>query len=380
MKSVIAMDSFKGSLSTWEAGNAVKEGIQAVYPEAQTTVAPLADGGEGTAEVVIGATQGAMRTLFVHDPLNRKIKAAYGIIKKTNTAVIEMAAASGITHLTADERDPLKTTTYGVGEMIADAIEKGCREFIIGLGGSATNDGGIGMLTALGFAFLDKDGVPVPLGAKGLETLAKIETEHALPALSECHFSVACDVKNPLCGENGCSAVYGPQKGATAKTIPLMDGWLSHYAELTRAVKPNADPDIEGCGAAGGLGFAFLSYLNAELRSGIELVMRATRLEEHIRSADIVITGEGRLDAGSCMGKAPVGVARLAKKYGKPVIAIAGCVSKESALVNENGIDAFFPIVPAPCTLTEAMDKTNAYRNLKNTAEQIFRLWKTARG
>ena len=379
MKAVIAIDSFKGSLSSREAGYAAKDGILNVYPNAEIIVSPLADGGEGTAETVISAMKGCMRTAFVHDPLGRKVRAAYGIIKEKNCAVIEMAASSGITHLMENERDPLHTTTYGVGELIADAIKKGCREFIIGLGGSATNDGGIGMLTALGFEFLDKDGKPVPSGAKGLETLAKIETANALPALSECHFSVACDVKNPLCGENGCSAVYGPQKGASAETIPLMDAWLSHYAKLTCAVNPNADPETAGCGAAGGLGFAFLSYLNAELCSGIDLVIHATGLEEHIRNADIVLTGEGRLDGGSCMGKAPTGVAKLAKKYGKPVIAVAGCVTEEATQTHAHGVDAFFSIVPAPCTLAEAMNKEIAYRNLKNTTAQIFRLWKTAR-
>lgn len=377
MKAVISIDSFKGSLSTWEAGNAAKEGLIKVYPDAEIAVFPLADGGEGTTKVIIDTTKGNMRTLPVHDPLGRKVRGHYGTIK--NTAVIEMAVASGITHLLEQDRDPLRTTTYGVGEMIANAIHKGYREFIVGLGGSATNDGGIGMLSALGFAFLDKDGKPVTFGAKGLEHLAEIRTEDALPALAECHFSVACDVKNPLCGENGCSAVFGPQKGAAKETITLMDEWLSRYAELTRTVNPNANPNIPGCGAAGGLGFAFLSYLNAELRPGIELIMEAIGIEEHIRNADIVITGEGRLDGSSCMGKAPVGVARLAKKYEKPVIAVAGCVAEDAHLTNEHGIDAFFPIVRTPCSLADAMEKHHAYQNLTDTVEQIFRLWKTAR-
>ncbi|MBQ8496160.1 MAG: glycerate kinase [Clostridia bacterium] len=378
MKAVIAIDSFKGSLSTWEAGNAIKEGILKIYPNAETVISPLADGGEGTAEVIVSATKGAMRTIAAHDPLGRKIMASYGITGKT--AVIEMASASGITLISEKERDPLRTTTFGVGELIADAIRYGCREFIIGLGGSATNDGGIGMLSALGFEFLNQNGDQILFGAKGLKELSEIRTENRLPLLSECHFSVACDVKNSLCGKNGCSAVFALQKGGTKETIPLMDAWLSHYAKLTRTVNPNADENTEGCGAAGGLGFAFLSYLNAELRSGIELVMQATGLKEQIKAADIVITGEGRLDGSSCMGKAPSGVAKLAKTYGKPVIALAGCVTEEASALHQYGIDAFFPIIPSPCTLADAMDKTRAYRNLSRTTEQIFRLWRTAQG
>ena len=376
MKVIIAIDSFKGSLSTLEAGKAAAEGIQAVYPEAEIVISPLADGGEGTVDAILLATKGERKVIPVHDPLGRNITASYGIIRETKTAVIEMAAASGITLVSENERNPFYTTTFGVGEMIADAIEEGCREFIIGIGGSATNDGGIGMLSALGVKFFDKDGNIVEKGGIGLRDLEKIEVGSMLSALKECRFHIACDVKNPLCGENGCSAVFGPQKGLTAENIPLMDAWLSHYAELTKTVNPSADETYPGCGAAGGLGFAFLSYLPAELSSGIELVMRATGLEQHMKDADIVITGEGRLDGQSCMGKAPVGVAALAKKYGKPVIAVAGGVTEEASSLHEYGIDAFFPIVRTPCTLGEAMKTENAYRNLKHTAEQIFRVLK----
>ena len=376
MKVIIAIDSFKGSLSTLEAGKAAAEGIQAVYSEAEIVISPLADGGEGTVDAILLATKGERKVIPVHDPLGRNITASYGIIRETKTAVIEMAAASGITLVSENERDPFYTTTLGVGEMITDAIEEGCREFIIGIGGSATNDGGIGMLSALGVKFFDKDGNIVEKGGIGLRNLEKIEVGSLLPELTECRFHIACDVKNPLCGENGCSAVFGPQKGLTAENIPLMDAWLSHYAELTKTVNPSADETYPGCGAAGGLGFAFLSYLPAELSSGIELVMRATGLEQHMKDADIVITGEGRLDGQSCMGKAPVGVAALAKKYGKPVIAVAGGVTEEASSLHEYGIDAFFPIVRTPCTLGEAMKTENAYRNLKHTAEQIFRVLK----
>jgi glycerate kinase len=233
------------------------------------------------------------------------------------------------------------------------------------------------MLEALGVKFLDKRGLPIAKGAIGLCDLEKIDTNDLLPALRECHFHIACDVKNPLCGENGCSAVFGPQKGATSEMIPAMDTWLAHYAEMTKEINENANPNHPGAVAAGGLGFAFLSYLPSELCSGIELVMQATDLESHIKDADIVITGEGRLDGQSCMGKAPTGVAKLAKKYAKPVIAVAGGVTRDAVLTHEHGIDAFFPIVKSPCTLADAMNTENAYENLKSTTEEIFRLIKT---
>ncbi len=376
MNVLVAIDSFKGSISTFEAGDAVSHGIKRVFPEAEVTIAPLADGGEGTTEAVIRATHGRKKTVAVHDPLGRVIFAEYGILQN-KTAVIEMAQAAGITLIGDTQKDPLHTTTYGVGEMIADALKEGCREFLIGIGGSATNDGGIGMLEALGVRFTDKRGNRVPRGAAGLRELANINTENMLPALRTAHFSVACDVENPLCGEKGCSAVFGPQKGATPETIPLMDGWLSHYAALTQACNPTADPDAPGCGAAGGLGFAFLSYLNAELRSGIALVIEATGLEQQIQKADIVITGEGRLDGQTCMGKAPVGIAALSKKYGKPVIAVSGSVTADAVLTHAHGIDAFFPIVRKPCSLAEAMDSQNTMKNLADTTEQIFRLIRT---
>ena len=288
-----------------------------------------------------------------------------------------MSAAAGITLISENERNPMDTTTYGVGEMILDAISRGCRRFIIGIGGSATNDGGIGLLTALGFEFSDKNGKQVPLGAKGLKDIAVIRTENAVKELKECSFCVACDVKNVLCGKEGCSAVYGPQKGATPEMIGEMDLWLENYARLTKKIIPDSDANAPGAGAAGGMGFAFLAYLNAAMVPGIELVIGETGLERHIKDADLVVTGEGRLDGQSYMGKAPIGVAKLAKKYGKPVIAFSGCVTDDAVLCNEHGIDAFFPILRKPCTLQEAMNKDNAYKNLRDTAFQVFGLIKT---
>lgn len=379
MKVIIAIDSFKGSLSTFASGAAAAEGIKAVYPDAETQICPLADGGEGTVDAIVSATGGKTCCVTVCGPLGRPTEAEYGVTPD-GCAVIEMSAAAGITLVDAAERDPLLATTYGVGEIIAHAIKvNGCRKFIIGIGGSATNDGGVGMLQALGFAFLDAEGKQIPRGARGLSELASIKTDTAIPELHDCDFHIACDVKNPLCGESGCSAVYGPQKGATPQMIKDMDGWLRQYALLTEKVTAKNEADYPGAGAAGGLGFAFVSYLNGHLTSGIELVMKMTGLEESVKDADVVITGEGRLDGQSCMGKAPIGVARVAKKYERPVIAFSGCVTQDAYLCNEHGIDAFFPIVRTPCTLEEAMDENNAYRNLRDTVEQAFRLIKRFR-
>jgi len=378
MKAVIAIDSFKGSLNTFQSGAAVTDAIRTVYPDAEVKVCPLADGGEGTVSAVVSALNGEICEVEVCGPLGEKVVAEYGVISSKKLAVIEMSAAAGITLVPDEKRNPLNTTTYGVGELILHAIEKmECRHFLIGIGGSATNDGGLGMLSALGFEFLDKDGKTVSHFGKGLRDIVRIDASRCLPSLKKCSFQIACDVNNPLCGEVGCSRIYGPQKGATEEIICDMDAWLSNYAVLTKSVFKNADASYPGAGAAGGLGFAFLSYLHASLTSGIELVIRVTELEKQIQDTDIVITGEGRLDAQSCMGKAPVGVAKAAKKYGKPVIAFSGAVTKDAGLCNEYGIDAFFPIVRTPCSLKDAMDVDNAYTNLKNTAEQAFRLIKT---
>jgi len=376
MNIVIAIDSFKGSLTSLQAGNAAVEGIKSVYPDADITVRPLADGGEGTVDALVSGMGGEFRSVEVTDPCGKPAKARYGIINASNTAAMEISAAAGLTLVPPDKRDPMKTTTFGVGEMMRDAISHGCRNFIIGIGGSATNDGGAGMLQALGFGLLDERGEQIPNGAEGLSGLVRITNDNVLPELSECRFSIACDVTNPLCGENGCSAVFAPQKGASPESLSVMDKWLANFAKLTKTICPDADPDYPGAGAAGGLGFAFRSYTNASLLPGVELVLQATNLEEDIRNADIVITGEGRLDAQTAMGKAPVGVAKLAKKHGKPVIAFAGSVTKDAATLNECGIDAYFPILRTVCSLEDAMNTENAAENLSDTAEQVFRVIK----
>ena len=374
MNVLIAIDSFKGSLSSLQAGTAVREAILRLDHRADITVKPLADGGEGTVEALAQGANGEMIELTVTSPLLTPVAARYCILKDTNTAVIEMAAAAGITLVSAENRNPLETTTFGVGQLIKDAVERGCRNFIIGIGGSATNDGGTGMLAALGFDFLDQSGNPIPLGAKGLQLLHCIKTDNVLPALKECRFQVACDVTNPLCGEMGCSAVFGPQKGATPEMIAAMDRWLEKYAELSKTVSGKADKYAAGAGAAGGLGFAFLSFTNAVLKSGIQIILEEINLEAAIKNADIVVTGEGRLDSQTVMGKAPIGVAKLAKKYGKKVIAFSGCVTEDAEICNEHGIDAFFPVVREVTSLEEALDPANAYRNLKAAAYQVFRL------
>ena len=374
MNVVVAMDSFKGSLSSLRAGNAVKAAIQKLHPEATVTVKPLADGGEGTVDALCAGLSGQRIRMTVKDPMQQPVEAEYCILMPSGTAVIECAAAAGITLVSDRERDPLKATTYGVGQMIADAVARGCRRFIIGIGGSATNDGGTGMLTALGAEFLDQAGKPIALGAQGLQTLHSIRLANLLPELAECSFQIACDVDNPLCGERGCSAVYGPQKGATPGMIKDMDDWLARYAKLAGQVSAKADENYPGAGAAGGLGFAFLSFTNAQLRPGIQIVLEEIGLEADIRNADIVVTGEGRLDGQTVMGKAPIGVARLAKKYGKKVIAFSGCVGQNAEACNHYGIDAFFPILRGVTTLEEAMDPDNAFENLKATAYQVFRL------
>ena len=380
MKAVIAIDSLKGSLSSMEAGYAIADGIRRVHgQDAEIVVRPLADGGEGTVEALVSGMSGVTQNVMVTGPLGIPVNCEYGIIESSHTAVIEMSGAAGITLVPDEKRNPLYTTTYGVGEVIKDAIAKGCRRFIVGIGGSATNDGGVGMLQALGYGFLDKEGKQVPFGARGLEVLEEITDEYVLPELAECEFRIACDVTNILCGENGCSAVYGPQKGATPSMIMQMDNWLKHSAKLVEKKFTKANANQAGTGAAGGLGFAFLSFTNAVLESGIKIVLEETCLEKYMENADIVITGEGRLDGQTAMGKAPVGVARLAKKHDIPVIAFAGSVTKEAVACNQNGIDAFFPILRGVVTLEEAMKPENAKANMTDTVEQVFRLMNMGR-
>ena len=373
MKVVVAIDSLKGSMTSMEAGRAIKEGILNVLPDTEVIVKPLADGGEGTTEALAEGLGGEMVTVDVHGPLETRLQASYGMIRETGTAIMEMAAASGIILVGKDKR-PLDATTYGVGEMIKDAIQKGCRNFIIGIGGSATNDGGIGMLTALGYEFLDAEGKAAGIGAGALSHVASIKKDHVLPELKECSFKIACDVTNPLCGTNGATYIYGPQKGVTEDMRDDLDAAMANYAKVTRECMGTDHMESEGAGAAGGLGFAFLSYLNGDLQPGIELVLDAVEMEKTMEGADLVFTGEGRLDYQTAMGKAPVGIAKLAKKHGAKVVALAGAVIEGAEKCNENGIDAFFPILRKIVTLDEAMEPETARQNMVKTTEQIMRL------
>ena len=387
MKVTIAIDSFKGSLSSLEAGHAIETGIKNIYPDAEVLVRPLADGGEGTVEALTFGMGGALQSITVTGPLGDPVTAHYGIIEDPSaadigelpqrTAVMEMAQAAGITLVPPELRNPLNTTTFGVGEMILDAINKGCRKFTMGIGGSATNDGGAGMLQALGYGLLDSDGSPIRFGARGLADLSAITTGSVVPELASCTFKIACDVNNPLCGPLGASAIYGPQKGATPEMIRDMDQWLGHFAALAKQVYPTADAETPGTGAAGGLGFAFSVFTNAVLESGISIVLEETHLEEHVKDADFVITGEGRLDGQTVMGKAPIGVAKIAKKFNKKVLAFSGCVTEDAVACNDHGIDAYFPILRGVVSLEEAMDGENARNNMIATVEQVFRLIRT---
>ena len=374
MKVVVAIDSFKGSMSSLEAGESIAKGVKKAHKDAIVEIRPLADGGEGTVEALSIGMGGKLVNVEVTGPAGKSVNAVYGIVESSKTAIIEMSQAAGITLVSGDEKNPLYTTTFGVGEMIKDAIRKGCRHFIVGIGGSATNDCGIGMLQALGYEFLDKDGKQVGFGASGVRDIVSIKDENVIKELAECNFRVACDVNNPLCGDLGCSAIYGPQKGATKEMVADMDAWLLRYSKLVKEKYPNADSENPGTGAAGGLGYAFQNFTKSKMESGIQIVLDETRLEEYVKDADIVVTGEGRLDHQTVMGKAPVGVASIAKKYNKKVIAFSGSVTEDAGVCNEHGIDAFFPILRRIVTLEEAMKSDIAKRNLMDTTEQVFRL------
>ena len=369
MKAVIAIDSFKGSLSSVEAGRAAAEGIRRVFPEAECAVRPLADGGEGTVDALVAGMGGEFAEVEVTGPAGRATRARYGLVG--DMAVMEMSQAAGITLVDGAEKNPLHTTTYGVGEMILDAVRKGALKFVIGIGGSATNDGGAGMLQALGWRLVDAEGAELPRGGGALARLAKILPPAAHPLPEGVSFRIACDVTNPLCGPRGASAVFGPQKGATPEMVRELDAALAHFSVVS-----GGDPSSAGAGAAGGLGYAFKTFLGGELVPGVDLILGETGLEDYVRDADVVITGEGRLDGQTVMGKAPIGVARLAKRYGRKVIAFSGCVGDGVEAVNTAGIDAFFPILRKIVTLDEALAVETAAANLSATAEQAFRVIK----
>lgn len=369
MKIIIAPDSFKESLSSIAVANAIAQGWQDIFPEAQCLKLPVADGGEGTVEALVFATQGDYFTVDVHDPLGNIISAAYGCNGERSIAFIEMAAASGLMLVPPEQRNPLITSSYGTGELIGDALDRGFRHIIIGIGGSATNDGGAGMLQALGIRLLDEKGEELPPGGASLHKLASIDIRRQHPQLAHCRIDIACDVNNPLTGEKGASAVFGPQKGADAEMVRTLDANLAHFATIIQRDIGKDVANIPGAGAAGGMGAALLAFFPARLRPGIEIVLETIALEDKLDNATVVITGEGRMDAQTAYGKTPVGVARLAAKHHVPVIAIAGSIAPGAEAVFAEGINALHAIVPAPCTLQEALD--NAADNIRHSVRNI---------
>lgn len=372
-KIIIASDSFKGSVSSAEVADCAEQAIHKIYPDCQVVKIPVADGGEGTIEALVAAMKGTIVSCPVHDPLMRPIDADYGISGDGQTAIIEMAVASGLTLVPVSLRNPMRTTTYGTGELIKDALGRGCRNFLIGIGGSATNDAGSGMLQALGFRFLDAGGCELGVGGEILSQIRTIDDTHVLPQLREATFTVACDVDNPFYGANGAACVYARQKGADEAMIRTLDDGLRHFAEVIRASGWGEIDELPGSGAAGGLGGGCVAFLGATLAPGIRMVLDVLRFDERIQEADLIITGEGKLDRQTCMGKTPFGVLQAARRQGIPVIAIGGSV-EEAEVLNECGFLAVLPILPGPSTLEQAMDKDFTCHNIMRTLEQQLRV------
>ncbi|GGE66980.1 glycerate kinase [Priestia taiwanensis] len=374
MKIVIAPDSFKESLTAKEVAHAIEKGWKHVFPDAEYVQVPMADGGEGTVQSLVDATNGYIVKEFVTGPLGNKVEGYFGIVGDGKTAVIEMAAASGIHYVPVAKRNPLVTTTRGTGELISRALDEGVERIILGLGGSATNDGGAGMAQALGAKLLNRVGEELPVGGGALAQLAKIDVGEMDERLQNVSFIVACDVDNPLTGNRGASAIFGPQKGATSEMVAALDSNLAHYAHVIREDLGKNVEVVPGAGAAGGLGAGVLAFLNAELKSGVDIVIEATNLKEKVKGADYVITGEGRIDGQTIYGKTPIGVAKTAKLYDIPVIGLAGCLREDCAVVYEHGIDIVFPIVPAAITLEEALRQGE--QNLERTARNVAQIIK----
>ncbi|KAA3669425.1 glycerate kinase [Pectobacterium carotovorum] len=369
MKIVIAPDSYKESLSAQDVATQIEKGFREIFPDACYVKLPVADGGEGTVEAMVAATDGKIVNVKVTGPLGDNIDAFFGLSGDEKTAFIEMAAASGLERVPSQLRNPLKTTSYGTGELIRCALDHGVRHCIIGIGGSATNDGGSGMVQALGAKLLDKQGEQIGFGGGELDKLARIDISELDERIKNCRFEVACDVTNPLTGKQGASAIFGPQKGATPEMIEQLDNGLKHYAAV---IRHDLDMDVEhvpGAGAAGGMGAALQAFCGAELRQGIEIVTEALGLDALVRDATLVITGEGRIDSQTIHGKVPIGVARIAKQYNKPVIGIAGSLTADVGVVHEHGLDAVFSVLYNICSLEEALD--NAAENVRMTARNI---------
>ena len=371
MNILVLIDSFKGSLSSLEAGEIIKKACEQ-DPSNKVTVRPVADGGEGTIDSLKDIKNAKIIEVDVNNPLMEHHTARY-LIVDDKLAIMEMSESSGLT-LIKDNLDPMNATTFGVGDMIKDALDKNIREFIIGIGGSATTDGGMGMLRSLGVRFFDEDGIEISNGPIGIIDLEKIDMENFDKRLKECTFQIACDVDNPLCGERGSARVFAPQKGATPEQVEELDKLLGKYHQVTKKVILDANDTIEGAGAAGGLGYAFKNYLNAELKPGIEIIMEMLGADELIKNSDLIITGEGKMDFQTSMGKTPVGIANAAKKYNKKVIAFCGVCDNDAVSVNDRGIDAFFPILNGCMSTDEAMDKKVSEENLYRSVDQVMKL------
>lgn len=378
MKILVAPDSFKSSLFASQVAVAMEEGIRAVLPQVQVTRLPLSDGGEGLVDALVSASGGEFVTEEVTDPLGRPVSSYWGLMGDKKTAVIEMAAASGLPLLDENERNPMVTTTYGTGQLIKAALDRGCRKLIIGIGGSATNDGGGGMAQALGASLVDEEGRELPFGGGYLHKLRKIDLSGMDSRLKNTRIRVACDVNNPLTGSRGASSVYGPQKGATPDMVEKLDRALKHYAQVIYRDLGIDVENVPGSGAAGGLGAGLMAFLNGELTPGIELVMEAVGLEKELKNCSLILTGEGELDAQSIYGKVPVGVARAAKKENVPVVVLAGSVAEDLEMIHREGITACFSIINQPMTLEDAMQKTADL--VKTAAEEVIRLWLQAKG
>jgi len=371
MKIVVAPDSFKGSLTAVEVSDAIEQGIREIFPEAEIVKIPMADGGDGTVQCMVNATGGEILREKVTGPLGDEVLASYGILGDKKTAVIEMAEASGLTLVPENKRNPLITTTYGTGQLIKAALDQGCRKMIIGIGGSATNDAGAGMVQALGAKLLDKDGEEIGFGGGELKKVFRIDTKYLDNRLSETKVLIASDVSNPLCGPKGAARIYGPQKGATPEVIKELDESLACFAEIIKRDLNKDIKDIPGAGAAGGLGASLIAFLDAELRPGIEIIIEVVKLERAIKDADLVITGEGKIDSQTIYGKAPIGVAKIAKKYKIPVMAIAPIVGEDADIVYRYGIDFLVKISEPPMSLAEP--KSKKVRLIKKSIKKFFK-------
>ena len=370
MKIVVAPDSFKGSLTALEVSDAIEKGIREVFPEAEIIKIPMADGGDGTVECLVNATGGEILREKVIGPLGNEILAHYGILGDKKTAVIEMAAASGLTLVPENKRDPLITTTYGTGQLIKSALNQGCKKMIIGIGGSATNDGGAGMVQALGVKLLDQEEKEVSFGGGELKKINRIDIRYMDKRLSYTKILVASDVINPLCGPKGASRVYGPQKGATPEVVEELDKSLAYFAELIKRDLNKDIKDIPGAGAAGGLGASLMAFLNAELKPGIEIMIEAVKLDQAIKDADLVITGEGKIDSQTIYGKAPIGIAKIAKKYNVPVVAVAAIIEEDSRIFQSYGIDTLIKVSEPIMSLTDP--KTKKVQLIKKCIKQFL--------